>query len=326
MLNFTANNFFLNEINLNNFNDYCKAIHDYQLKNNTVYHQWNSLVTNDSSFTNYSFLPIKFFKELTVKAGTFKEQVIFESSGTTNTINSKHYVKNVQLYENSFYTTFKNFYGDVKDWCIIGLLPSYLERNNSSLVYMTKYLIEQSQHPSSGFYLYNFQALKETLHALTIMGQKVWLIGVTFALLDFADYFDRAFELDNVTIVETGGMKGRKKEITRLELHDYLFHKLGVSKIHSEYGMTELFSQAYALQNGVFTNPPWMKVLVRNEEDPFEIKFSGKGLLNIIDLANLHTCSFIATDDVGIVHDDGSFEVLGRADNSDIRGCSLLTI
>jgi hypothetical protein len=184
MLNFTENNFFLNDINLNNFNDYCKAIHDYQLKNNTVYHQWNSLVKNDSSFTNYSFLPIKFFKELAVKAGTFKEQVIFESSGTTNTINSKHYVKNIQLYENSFYTTFKNFYGDVKDWCVIGLLPSYLERNNSSLVYMTKYLIEQSQHPSSGFYLYNFQALKETLQALTIEGQKVWLIGVTFALLD----------------------------------------------------------------------------------------------------------------------------------------------
>jgi hypothetical protein len=326
MLNFTENNFFLNDINLNNFNDYCKAIHDYQLKNNTVYHQWNSLVKNDSSFTNYSFLPIKFFKELAVKAGTFKEQVIFESSGTTNTINSKHYVKNIQLYENSFYTTFKNFYGDVKDWCVIGLLPSYLERNNSSLVYMTKYLIEQSQHPSSGFYLYNFQALKETLQALTIEGQKVWLIGVTFALLDFADYFDRAFGLDNVTIVETGGMKGRKQEITRMELHNHLFQKLGVSKIHSEYGMTELFSQAYALHNGVFIAPPWMKVLVRNEEDPFEIKFSGKGLLNIIDLANLHTCSFIATDDVGIVHDDGSFEVLGRADNSDIRGCSLLTV
>ncbi len=208
--------------------------------------------------------------------------------------------------------------------CVIGLLPSYLERNNSSLVMMVDELIKMSGNADSNFYLYDFDRLKQTLQYLESQKQKTLLIGVTFALLDFAE--THALPLRYTAIMETGGMKGRRKELTRFEVHDFLKQKFGVENIHSEYGMTELLSQAYSRGDGIFVCPPWMKVLVRDEEDPLRVSVSGSGVLNVIDLANIYSCSFIATDDVGTVYEDGSFEVYGRLDNSDIRGCSLLVV
>lgn len=233
-------------------------------------------------------------------------------------------MKDINLYKQSFSKAFELFYGDIKDWCVIGLLPSYLERNNSSLVLMVDELIKMSGHADSDFYLYDFDKLQSTLQRLEMQQQKTLLIGVTFALLDFAD--SHPMQLDHTTIMETGGMKGRRKELTRFEVHDYLKQKFDVKNIHSEYGMTELLSQAYSKGDGIFVCPPWMKVLVRDEEDPLRVSVSGRGVLNVIDLANIYSCSFIATDDVGMVYEDGSFEVFGRLDNSDIRGCSLLVV
>ncbi len=300
----------------------------YQYTNNTVYQQWNDILKADiasiSSLTDIAFLPISFFKTHEVVCGEFEPQIIFESSGTTQPGTSRHYVKDAKLYRKSFLEAFTCFYDNVKDWCIIGLLPSYLERRNSSLVLMVDELIKESNHGSSGFYLYDFQRLRKVLAELEDMNQKTLLIGVTFALLDFAEQFP--MQLEHTVVMETGGMKGRRKELTREEVHSALCYKLGIPAVHSEYGMTELLSQAYSKGMGRFYCPPRMKVLVRDEEDPLLIKEVGKGALNIIDLANVHSCSFIATDDVGIVYEDGSFEMHGRIDNSDIRGCSLLSM
>lgn len=224
--------------------------------------------------------------------------------------------------------TFHLFYGDPREWCIIGLLPSYLERNNSSLVAMTDELVRQSLHEKSGFYLYDFEKLASTLRALESAGQKTLLIGVTFALLDFAEQFP--MHLQRTLVMETGGMKGRKEELTRNAVHEILKQNLGVEQVHSEYGMTELLSQAYSKGAGIFYCPPWMKILLRNEDDPLSMLDAPtgnaykSGIINIVDLANLYSCSFIATDDVGKLYSDKSFEVLGRVDTSDIRGCSLL--
>ena len=300
----------------------------YQYRYNEVYGKWcNLLQINPSDIVKIHqipFLPISFLKTHTVITGQFTPELIFTSSGTTQTINSHHYVKEAIIYKKSFLAAFEQFYGDVKDWCIIGLLPSYLERNGSSLIYMVNELINLSQHSQSGFYLYEFDKLTTTLQQLEAVGQKTLLIGVTFALLDFAATCP--MQLNHTIIMETGGMKGRKEELTRLEVHEVLQQAFGVSRIHSEYGMTELLSQAYSQGEGNYRCPPWMKVLVRNEDDPLEVSLAGKGILNIIDLANRDSCVFIATDDAGIVYNNGSFEVLGRMDNSDIRGCSLLTI
>jgi len=274
------------------------------------------------------FLPISFFKTDEIKAGKFKAEVIFKSSGTTQTINSQHHVKDVSIYTQSFTTAFKKIYGDLQEWCILGLLPLYLEKGDSSLVYMVNDLIKQSHHLQSGFYLYDLEKLKETLLVLERANQKTLLIGVTYALLDFAEKFP--ISLMNTFIMETGGMKGRREELTRMEVHDQLKKAFGKTEIHSEYGMTELLSQAYAKKEGRFQCPPWMKVLIRDDEDPLSIQHSGPGVvsgaINIIDLANVYSCSFIATDDVGKLYPDKSFEVLGRMDGSDLRGCSLLTI
>lgn len=300
----------------------------FQYNNNEVYRQWcdclnfSSETSSKSVLTQIPFLPISFFKNHEVVTTKFNPSFIFESSGTTTSINSKHFVKNLEDYKQSFNQAFQLFYGNANDWCIIGLLPSYLERNNSSLVMMVDDLIKQSNHEKSGFYLNDFHSLKNTLEQLESSQQRTLLIGVTFALLDFAEQFP--MQLKYTTIMETGGMKGRKKEITRTEVHQILQQAFDVPMIHSEYSMTELFSQAYAKQHGKFVCPPWMKVLVRDEDDPLLVKESGRGCLNIIDLANQFSCSFIATDDVGIVYEDGTFEVHGRLDNSDIRGCSLL--
>ena len=270
------------------------------------------------------FLPIGFFKSHEVKTGDFKPAAVFESSGTTGSTSSRHLVRDLHLYEASFGEAFTLFYGEPSAYCVIGLLPSYLEREHSSLVYMVNQLIRQSRHPRSGFYLDDQESLSRVLEELEAQGQPTLLIGVTFALLDFAAAFPRP--LRHTLIMETGGMKGRRKEMIREEVHQFLSAAFRLPAIHSEYGMTELLSQAYSKSDGLFFSPPWMKIMVRDEEDPFQVTCSGSGALNIIDLANIHSCSFIATDDAGKVNPDGSFRVLGRMDGSDMRGCSLLSL
>ena len=296
-----------------------KIIFNWQAAQNPVYKQWVAL--NKSSAI--AFLPISFFKTQDIFIGE-KPVNLFESSGTTQDVKSHHWVRELSLYEASFLKGFKLFYGNPADYCIIGLLPSYLERKHSSLVYMVDKLIKISGHAQSGFYLDDFVKLNEVLHDLEKQKQKVWFIGVSFALTDFAIAFPQ--QLNSTIVLETGGMKGRKEELTRNELHQLLREHLGTSTIHSEYGMTELLSQAYAIKEGVFKCPPWMKVMVAEEEDPTDIKEIGRGVLHIIDLANIYSCSFIATEDVGEVFEDGSFTVLGRLDASARRGCSLLVV
>lgn len=324
------NQTFVNNIFCNDVFDETASLElfHYQHTNNKVYHQWCSLLgTNTTAITSMlqiPFLPVSFFKTHKIITGNIQPQIIFTSSGTTQTINSHHYIHNINIYKESFTKAFTLFYGEVQEWCIIGLLPSYLERTHSSLVYMVNDLIQQSRHEQSGFYLYDFEKLHATLLQLEERKQKTLLIGVTFALLDFAAAF--TMQLQHTVVMETGGMKGRKKELTRTEVHQILKQQLGVTAIHSEYGMTELLSQAYSKAAGLFRCPPWMRVLVRDEEDPLKVSIAGKGILNIIDLANIESCAFIATDDAGIVHENGSFEVWGRVDNSDIRGCSLLAV
>ena len=303
-------------------------VFQYQFANNTVYRSWNDILNVDiasvSSLNKIPFLPVSFFKTRKIVCGDFKSELVFESSGTTQTLNSRHYVKDASLYITSFLEGFAKFYSDIKEWCVLGLLPSYLERKNSSLVFMVDELIKQSDNANSNFYLYDFEKLNAVLRQLETQQQKTLLIGVTFALLDFSEQFPQ--QLNNTIVMETGGMKGRRKEMTREEVHEMLCENLGIDKIHSEYGMTELLSQAYSKGYGKFSCPAWMKVLVRDEEDPLIVKDSGRGVLNVIDLANIDSCSFIATDDAGTVHEDGSFEVHGRIDNSDIRGCSLMVV
>ena len=303
-------------------------IFQYQYKLNLVYKAWvDALGINPLAITSINeipFLPVSFFKTHNVVTGTLPAQQIFTSSGTTQTINSNHFVTDVSVYEQSFFKGFEHFYGSPKDWCIIGLLPAYLERQGSSLVYMVDHLIKVSNHAESGFYLYEFEQLAMLIKNLEASKQKTMIIGVTFALLDFAAAYP--MPLQYTTIIETGGMKGRKKEMIRDDVHQVLKESFGLSNIDSEYGMTELLSQAYSTGNGIFSTVPWMKVFTRDEDDPLQVHDKGKGLLNIIDLANINSCSFIATDDVAIVHEDNSFEVIGRMDASDVRGCSLLVV
>jgi phenylacetate-coenzyme A ligase PaaK-like adenylate-forming protein len=300
----------------------------FQYENNPVYRAFadtlhkNTLVVK--KFNNIPFFPIAFFKTHEVKTTTFEAETVFESSGTTGMEKSRHFVKDLSLYEESFLKGFEFFYGPVKNYCILALLPSYLERKNSSLVYMAQKLIHESGHPQSGFYLNEYEKLCTVLAVQEKRNEKTLLLGVTFVLLDFAESCN--MELNNTIVMETGGMKGRRKELLRSEVHEILKSAFHSKTVHSEYGMTELLSQAYSSGNGIFRCPPWMKVLVRDEDDPLLVKNSGRGAINIIDLANLYSCSFIATDDAGIVYEDGSFEIIGRLDNSDLRGCSLLTI
>lgn len=310
------------------FNEQALSTFRFQYAKNLVYKNWvDSLRIKPGHVTALSdipFLPVSFFKTEKVVTTRFEPAYTFESSGTTGTVNSKHFVKDLAIYTQSFTKGFIEFYGDPNEWCIIGLLPSYLERQGSSLIMMVEELIKLSQHAESGFYLYEFEKLAMVLQALETKKQKTLLIGVTFALLDFAERFP--MQLKHTTIMETGGMKGRRREMVREEMHAVLQDKLGVNNIHSEYGMTELLSQGYSFGEGIFKTVPWMKVLVRDEDDPLCITNKGRGLLNVIDLANIYSCSFIATDDVGRIFEDGSFEVAGRRDNSDIRGCSLMVM
>ena len=300
-----------------------------QAENNPVYKKFIELqkinVNEVNSILKIPFLPIEFFKTHTVTVGEFIPEKIFRSSGTTGQQNSQHFVKDISLYGNSFMEGFKYFFGSPEDFTFLALLPSYLERNDSSLVYMMQQLISQSSDKRSGFYLDSNAELIQTIDALNNEKKKHILIGVTFALLDFP--FEKGKDYSHTIIMETGGMKGRRKEMIREYVHQLLKEASGVTVIHSEYGMTELLSQAYSKGDGKFLTPPWMKVLIREANDPKEMLAPNQsGAVNIIDLANLYSCSFIATDDLGKLNGDGSFSVSGRMDNSDMRGCNLMVI
>ncbi len=300
----------------------------FQYEHNSLYRFYvDALHVNPGEVQQLSqipFMPVNFFKTHSIKTTEFVPELVFESSGTTQTINSRHLVKKASLYADSFTRGFEQFYGPADQWCIIGLLPSYLERANSSLVMMVDSLIKKSGHVQSGFYLNEFDKLNSVLEKQERLRQPVLLIGVTFALLDFAAQFP--MHLKCTVVMETGGMKGRRKELTREEVHGELKQHFGVDSIHSEYGMTELLSQAYSKGNGIFKSVPWMKMMVRNEDDPMDVSEQGTGILNIIDLVNIYSAAFIATDDVATVFPDGRFEIWGRVDNSDLRGCSLLVM
>lgn len=323
-------------VNEGNFEALALEVFNFQQENNPVYKAYlHALKINPQSVQTIDqipFLPVRFFKSHEVKTTLFEPQAVFESSGTSGSINSRHLVKDISLYEESFTKGFEFFYGPVKEWCIIGLLPSYLERKGSSLVYMIDKLMNISEHPQSGFYLDEFEKLFVVLNELEKHQQKTLLIGVTFALLDFAEKY--SLPLKHTIVMETGGMKGRREEMIRPEVHDVLRKSFSLDHIHSEYGMTELLSQTYSSGNGIFNCPPWMKILVRDEEDPLNVKTVSRfqtvapitGGINIIDLANIYSCSFIATDDAGKLNAEGDFEVLGRVDGSDLRGCSLMVL
>jgi Acyl-protein synthetase, LuxE len=332
-INITALEKRIFNINTTNFDALALEIFEFQYHHNSIYQQFCNLIKKDIAMVkrlaDIPFLPIQFFKTHAVKCTNFEATHIFESSGTSNSVASKHYVKDIELYKKSFTNCLNSFYPNLKNVCIIGLLPSYLERNNSSLIMMVDEMIKNSSHPASGFYLTDYEKLNATLLQNEATEQPTLLIGVTYALLDFAEKFK--LPLKNTIIMETGGMKGRRAEITRLEVHQQLQQAFSLSNIHSEYGMTELLSQAYSKQRGTFYCPKWMKILIRREDDPLEISPKNRnkiltGAINIIDLANLYSCSFIATDDVGKLNVDDSFEVIGRLDNSDIRGCSQLAL
>lgn len=311
------------------FNALTLQVFKHQFKTNLVYQEFCNHLGKDSSnvsqIQDIPFIPIDFFKSKTILSGKEKASTIFTSSGTTGSITSKHYVTNTKLYEESYLKAFKHFYGSVKDYCVLALLPSYLERKGSSLIYMVDDLIKKSEHPKSGFFLNNTDTLLETLKTLQNTNTKILLIGVSFALLDLVEA--NQLHLKNTVVMETGGMKGRRKEMIREELHETLKKGFGLSKIHSEYGMTELLSQGYSKGDGIFNCPPWMKILTRDTEDPLTLQGYGKtGGVNVIDLANINSCSFIATQDLGKVYENGSFEILGRFDHSDIRGCNLMVL
>ncbi len=303
------------------------SVFRFQAENCRVYHEFISNLGVDpaevSRVEKIPFLPISFFKSHQVVSDSVVPEVTFTSSGTTGMINSRHIVTDVSWYEESFRKAFDLFYGDIKSYCVLALLPSYLEREGSSLIYMAEDLVKRSENPDSGFYLYNHDDLFRQLKRQQELEKPTILIGVTFALLDFVEQYRLNFP--QLIVMETGGMKGRRKEMIREELHQTLCGGFGVKSIHSEYGMTELLSQAYSKGDGIFNCPPWMQIITRDTNDPMtNLNGSQTGGVNVIDLANINSCSFIATQDLGKVYPGGSFEVLGRFDNSDIRGCNLL--
>jgi hypothetical protein len=311
------------------FDACCLEVFRFQSVYNPIYSAYLTGLNIDCqdvlSVEEIPFLPVELFKTHKILCEGFKPKQVFSSSGTTGTLQSKHYVALPSLYVESFRRCFSLFYGEIKDYCVLALLPSYLEREGSSLVFMAQDLINRSGHPESGFYLHNPEELHKQLLKLEKAGQKTLLLGVTYALLDFAEA--NSMKLNHTMIMETGGMKGRRKELVREELHEILCSKLGVDTIHSEYGMTELLSQAYSQGNGIFHCPPWMKIRARDTNDPLTAVGIGKtGGMNVIDLANLFSCSFIATQDLGKVYKDGSFEIIGRFDSSDVRGCNLMVL
>ncbi|HEU4716305.1 MAG TPA: acyl transferase [Bacteroidia bacterium] len=299
----------------------------FQLAHNPVYAAFSKGLgknrDNVNSTGEIPFLPVELFKSHRIYSAEKDPQIVFTSSGTTGSVTSRHEVADVSLYEKSFLAGFEKFYGPPGEWTILALLPSYLEREGSSLVYMADRLIRESKSEDSGFYLHNYKELSGKLSLLNRQKKKTLLLGVTYALLDLAEQFPQP--LENITIMETGGMKGKRKEMVREEVHAILEESFHVKNIHSEYGMTELLSQAYSSGGGIFRTPPWMKILIREMNDPLSFCGSGRtGGVNIIDLANLYSCSFIATSDLGKIHGNNSFEILGRFDFSDVRGCNLM--
>ena len=303
------------------------AIFKHQAENCSVYRDYISYLhihpKDIYKSAQIPYLPISFFKTQKVLSSANPPEIVFSSSGTTGMIQSRHLVTDVSLYEKSFNTAFKQFYGNISDTCLLALLPSYLERDGSSLIYMVDALLKQSHHPDSGYFLHNHDELYSKLIKLKAARQKTILIGVTYALLDFIE--KHQLDFPDLIVMETGGMKGKRKEMVREELHQILCGGFGVNSIHSEYGMTELLSQAYSSGEGIFNCPSWMKIQLRDTNDPLSPAPQQKtGGINIIDLANINSCSFIATQDLGKLFADGSFEVLGRFDNADIRGCNLL--
>ena len=313
-----------------NFDRLALELFHYQYAHNPVYHAYcNALHINTADINalhKIPFLPISFFKTHTIITGQRSDlpSLVFESSGTTGETTSRHYIHDAAVYEQSLRMGFEQFYGATADYAILALLPSYLERKNASLVHMAKTLMEKSGHPDNGFYINEWDKLAATLSKLEQQDQKTLLLGVTFALLDFADA--HPMPLTHTIVMETGGMKGRREELTRTEVHALLKKQWGLPHIHSEYGMTELLSQAYSTGEGIFNCTNTMRVLIRDINDPLEVTHTGTGGLNIIDLANIYSCSFIATEDIGRIYPDGSFEVLGRMDHSALRGCSLMAV
>lgn len=320
------------DVSYYDFNDWALEIFLLQYEQNEVYKKYVDTLQIDpkniQKIEEIPFLPISFFKSHKIITATAEPEFVFESSGTTGQVNSRHYINKLQLYKKCFRKAFQQFYDDPSKWCILGLLPGYLERQNSSLITMVDDLVKYSFNSKSGFYLYDHEKLYQTIVHNEITGQQTLLIGVTYALLDFAEKY--SMKLKNTIVMETGGMKGKREEITREEVHEILKDAFGLTSIHSEYGMTELLSQAYSSGDGIFKSPSWMKILIREYNDPFAVHSASdqkiNGLINVIDLANLYSCCFIATDDVGRLYKNNSFEVLGRRDVSDLRGCSLLTL
>jgi len=311
----------------NEFEELALKVFNFQAKNNIIYQQYinalNVSISSVRTINQIPFLPISFFKNHKITTGNFIPERVFTSSGTTGMTTSKHYVKKLSVYEESMIRGFQLFFGKPSEYVLLALLPSYLERTGSSLVYMTDKLIQLSGDARSGFYLHNYKSLYQNLQILKKQNKKTILLGVTYALLDMVEQFD--IDFPDLIVMETGGMKGNRKEMVKEELHNKLKSGFGVEKIYSEYGMTELLSQAYSYGRGVFQTPPWMKILIRDVNDPLNILSVGhSGGINIIDLANLHSCSFIATQDLGKTINEDQFEILGRFDNSDVRGCNLL--
>lgn len=301
---------------------------NYQCNKNAVYQDFIKNLYRDcttaKALADIPFLPVEFFRNHKIITGDHPIEAVFESSSTSGASPGRHYVSDLKLYEESFLNSFRFFYGNPENFLITALLPSYTEREGSSLVYMVNKLIEKSHNPLSGFYKGNIADLLQTIAKAKKENRKTLLIGVSFALLDLAESYSP--DLSGIVLMETGGMKGRRKEIIRSELHSILKDKFNLPEIHSEYGMTELLSQAYSGGEGIFYTPPWMKILIRDPQDPLTIytETGRTGGINIIDLANINSCSFIATGDLGKLHADGGFEVLGRFDASDTRGCNLL--
>lgn len=309
------------------FDELALQLFKHQYEHNAVYHHYCQNIHIDPSsvqtVAQIPFLPISFFKTHAVQTGDFKPEMEYTSSATSGMSVSKHLIKDNKVYIDSFSKAFELFYGDIEQYTILALLPNYSEREGSSLIVMADYLIQKSKHPESGFYLYNFEELHHTLNRLKPTNTKIILLGVTFALLDFAEQFP--MNLEDVIIMETGGMKGRRKEMIRAEVHQQLQDAFKVKHIHSEYGMTELLSQGYSKGDGIFFTPPWMRVLISDATDALQLLPENKsGLINVIDLANIHSCAFIQTSDIGKKNNAGGFEVLGRLDQSDVRGCSLM--
>ena len=307
------------------FKNICFEIFNFQMDYNPIYSAYSEIILkgkDPNKLTDIPFLPISFFKEEQIICQGQKIEEIFLSSGTSGN-QSKHLVSDLSIYKKSFRKAFELFYGDIKDYCILSLLPNYREREGSSLIYMVDNLIKNSQYTESGFYLNDYQKLSQTLSKLEKEKKKTILFGVSYALLDLAKQFPQ--KLNSTIIIETGGTKGKRKEYLKEELHKILKNSFNLRTIHSEYGMTELLSQSYSKGNGIFKSPPWKKIFIRDVNDPLSFVEKEKtGGINVIDLANLYSCPFIATQDLGKLYEDGSFSVLGRFDNSDVRGCNLL--